>query len=170
MQCHRVNVKISPKLERQLPLCPPPPTPGSCVLGWQWRRKTGTEMARERERERERERRERERERERERGGAYRYGILVDTYGYRFAAVGMPTLTRALLGLWIFHHLRGGGCLNTPRLSRLLRIVEQNRKQRSKAREKSFRNHFGHFWLRSKLRSPGVKKIKSLILKVEQRF
>ena len=68
-------------------------------------------------------------------------------------------LTRALLGLWIFHHLLGGGgCLNTPRLSRLLRIVEQNGKRRSKAREKSFRNHIGHFfWLRSKLRSPGVK-------------
>ena len=30
----------------------------------------------------------------------------------------------------------GGGCLNTPRLSRLLRIVEQNGKRRSKAREK----------------------------------
>ena len=54
-------------------------------------------------------------------------------------------LTRALLGLWIFHHLMGG-CLNTPRLSRLLRIVEQNGKRRSKAREKSFRNHIGHFF------------------------
>ena len=29
-----------------------------------------------------------------------------------------------------------GGCLNTPHLSRLLRIVEQNKKRRSKAREK----------------------------------
>ena len=64
-------------------------------------------------------------------------------------------LTRALMGLWISHHLLG--VFEHPRLSRLLRIVEQNGKQRSKAREKSFRNHFGHFWLRSKLRSPGVK-------------
>ena len=54
-------------------------------------------------------------------------------------------LTRALMGLWIFHHLLGGGCLNILRLSRLLRIVEQNGKRHSKAREKSFRNHFGHF-------------------------
>ena len=46
-----------------------------------------------------------------------------------------------------------GQCLNTPppRLSRLLRIVEQNRKRRSKAREKSFRNRFGHFLAQVKI-------------------
>ena len=44
-----------------------------------------------------------------------------------------------------------GGCLNTPRLSRLLCIVEQNGKRRSKAREKSFRNHFGHFLAQVKI-------------------
>ena len=75
----------------------------------------------------------------------------------------------------------GGGCLNTPpRLSRLLRIVEQNWKRRSKAREKSFRNHFGHFLAQvkievtrgqnSKIFRNGFWTIKSLILKVEQRF
>ena len=88
-------------------------------------------------------------------------------------------LTRALLGLWIFHHLLGG--VWTPsRLSRLLRIVEQNGKRRSKAREKSFRNHFGHFLAQvknevtrgqnSKIFRNGFWTIKSLILKVEQRF
>ena len=91
-------------------------------------------------------------------------------------------LTRALMGLCIFHHLlgRGGGCLNTPRLSRLLRIVEQNGKGRSKAREKSFRNHFGHFLAQvkievtrgqnSKIFQNGFWTIKYLILKVEQHF
>ena len=75
----------------------------------------------------------------------------------------------------------GGGCLNTPpRLSRLLSIVEQNGKRRSKAREKSFRNHFGHFLAQvkidvtrgqnSKIFQNGFWTIKSLILKVEQRF
>ena len=88
-------------------------------------------------------------------------------------------LTCALMGLCIFHHLLGG-CLNTPCLSRLLRIVEQNGKRRSKAREKSFRNHFGHFLAQvkievtrgqiSKIFQNGFWTIKSLILKVEQRF
>ena len=44
-----------------------------------------------------------------------------------------------------------GQCLNTPRLSRLLRIVEQNGKRRSKARKTSFRNHFGHFLAQVKI-------------------
>ena len=67
-----------------------------------------------------------------------------------------------------------------PRLSRLLRIVEQNGKRRSKAREKSFRNHFGHFLAQvkievtkgqnSKIFQNGFWTMKSLILKVEQRF
>ena len=73
-----------------------------------------------------------------------------------------------------------GGCLNTPRLSRLLRNVEQNGKRRSKARGKSFWNHFGHFLAKvkievtrgqnSKIFQNGFWTIKSLILKVEQRF
>ena len=89
-------------------------------------------------------------------------------------------LTRALMGLWIFDHLLGRGCLNTSRLSRLLRIVEQNGKRCSKAREKSFRNHFGHFLAQvkievtrgqnSKIFQNGFWTIKSLILKVEQLF
>ena len=45
----------------------------------------------------------------------------------------------------------GGGVWTPPRLSRLLRIVEQNGKRRSKAREKSFRNHFGHFLAQVKI-------------------
>ena len=85
------------------------------------------------------------------------------------------------MGLWIFHHLMGR-CLNTPppRLSRLLRNVEQNGKRRSKAREKSFRNHTAHFLAQvkievtrgqnSKIFPNGFWTIKSLILKLEQRF
>ena len=94
------------------------------------------------------------------------------------------SLTRALLGLWIFHDLLGGGggvwTPPPPTLSRLMRIVEQNGKRRSKAREKSFRNHFGHFLAQvkievtrgqnSKIFPNGFWTIKSLILKVEQRF
>ena len=74
----------------------------------------------------------------------------------------------------------GGGVWTPPRLSRLLRIVEQNGKRRSKAREKSFRNHFGHFLAQvkidvtrgqnSKIFQNGFSTIKSLIVKVEQRF
>ena len=92
-------------------------------------------------------------------------------------------LTRALLGLWIFHDLLGGGGVfehPPPPLSRLLRIVGQNGKRRSKAREKSFRNHFGHFLAQvkievtrgqnSKIFQNGFWTIKSLLLKVEQRF
>ena len=91
-------------------------------------------------------------------------------------------LTRALLGLWIFHHLLGGGVFEhpPPRLSRLLRIVKQNEKRCSKAHEKSFRNNFGHFLSQVKIevtRGQNSKifqndfwTIKSLILKVEQRF
>ena len=67
-----------------------------------------------------------------------------------------------------------------PRLSWLLRIVEQNGKRRSKACEKSFRNHIGHFLAQVKIevtrgQNSQIFKIsfwtiKSLILKVEQRF
>ena len=91
-------------------------------------------------------------------------------------------LTRARLGLWIFHHLLGGGVFEhpPPRLSRPLRIVEQNGKRRSKAREKSFRNHIGNFLAQvkievtrgqnSKIFQNGFWTIRSLILMVEQRF
>ena len=91
-------------------------------------------------------------------------------------------LTRALLGFWIFHRLLGGGGgrLNASPWSRLLVAVEKNDRQRSKAREKSFRNHFGHFLAQvkievtrgqnSKIFQNGFSTIKSLILKVEQRI
>ena len=90
-------------------------------------------------------------------------------------------LTRALLGLWIFHRLLGGGGrLNAPPWSRLLVAVEKNERQRSKAREKSFRNHFGHFLAQvkigvssgqnSKIFQNGFSTIKSLILKIKQRI
>ena len=77
----------------------------------------------------------------------------------------------------------GGGCLNTPPPPVYLgscASLEQNGKRRSKAREKSFRNHFGHFLAQVKIevtRGQNSKifqndfwTIKSLILKVEQRF
>ena len=74
----------------------------------------------------------------------------------------------------------GGGRLNAPPWSRLLVAVEKNERQRSKAREKSFRNHFGHFLAQvkievtrgqnSKFFQNGFLIIKSLILKVEQRI
>ena len=49
-----------------------------------------------------------------------------------------------------------GGRLNAPSpWSRLLVAVEKNERQRSKAREKSFRNHFGHFLAQVKI---GVSK------------
>ena len=90
-------------------------------------------------------------------------------------------LTRALLGLWIFHRLLGGGRLNAPPpWSRLLVAVEKNQRQRSKAREKSFRNHFGHFFAQvkigvsrgqnSKIFQNGISTIKSLILKRSNEF
>ena len=90
-------------------------------------------------------------------------------------------LTRALLGLWISHRLLGGGgAFERPPWSRLLVAVEKNERQRSKAREKSFRNHFGHFLAQvkigvsrgqnSKIFQNGFSTIKSLILKIEQRI
>ena len=89
-------------------------------------------------------------------------------------------LTRALLGLWIFHRLLGGGGAfeRPPPWSRLLVAVEKNERQRSKAREKSFRNHLGHFLAQvkigvsrgqnSKIFQNGFSTIKSFILKIEQ--
>ena len=90
-------------------------------------------------------------------------------------------LTRALLGLWIFHRLLGGGGVwKPPPWSRLLVAVEKNERQRSKAREKSFRNHLDHFLAQvkigvsrgqnSKIFQNGFSTIKSLILKIEQRI
>ena len=74
----------------------------------------------------------------------------------------------------------GGGVWTPPPWSRLLVAVEKNKKQRSKAREKSFRNHFSHFLAQvkievsrgqnSKIFQNGFSTIKSLLLKVEQRF
>ena len=51
----------------------------------------------------------------------------------------------------------GGGRLNAPMISAPGRRRKKNERWRSKAREKSFQNHFSHFLLRSKLRSPGSK-------------
>ena len=74
----------------------------------------------------------------------------------------------------------GGGVWTPPPWSRLLVAVEKNERQRSKAREKSFRNHFGHFLAQvkigvsrgqnSKIFQNGFSTIKSLILKIEQRI
>ena len=90
-------------------------------------------------------------------------------------------LTRALLGLWIFHRLLGGGGrLNAPPMISAPGRRRENERQRSKAREKSFRNHFGHFLAQvkievsrgqnSKIFPKRFSTIKSLFLKVEQRF
>ena len=89
-------------------------------------------------------------------------------------------LTRAMLGLWIFHRLLGGGGVWTPPWSRLLVAVEKKERQRSKAREKPFRNHFDHFLARvkievtrgqnSKIFQNGFSTTKSLLLTVEQRI
>ena len=74
----------------------------------------------------------------------------------------------------------GGGVWTPPPWSRLLVAVEKNERQRSKAREKSFRNHFGHFLAQvkigvsrgqnSRIFQNGFSTIKSLILKIEQRI
>ena len=76
----------------------------------------------------------------------------------------------------------GGGGVWTPPppWSRLLVAVEKNERQRSKALEKSFRNHFGHFLAQvkigvsrgqnSKIFQNGFSTIQSLILKIEQRI
>ena len=72
----------------------------------------------------------------------------------------------------------GGAFERPPPWSRLLVAVKKNERQRSKAREKSFRNHFGHFLAQvkigvsrgqnSKIFQNGFSTIKSLILKIEQ--
>ena len=64
-----------------------------------------------------------------------------------------------LTGLQIYHHLQGGGrgCSNTPRLSRLLLIVEKNEKQCSKAHQKWSRNYFSKFFAKVKIVAPMAK-------------
>ena len=87
------------------------------------------------------------------------------------------SLTHALLGPWIFHCLLGGGGV----FERPPPVWKKNERRRSKAREKSSPNHFGHFFLaqveievfRGKNSIFFPKRffeIKCLILKVEQRF
>ena len=70
------------------------------------------------------------------------------------------TLTCTLLGLWIFHRLLGG--VWTPPMISAPGRRRKNKKQRSKAREKLFRNHFGHFLAQvkigSKLKGSKLKK------------
>ena len=80
------------------------------------------------------------------------------------------------------HRLLGGGVWTPPpMISAPGRRRESNERQRSKAREKSFRNHFGHFLAQvkivkvsrgqnSKIFQNGFSTIKSLILKIEQRI
>ena len=108
----------------------------------------------------------------------YDYVLRCRRYYDNVLTIQCRYLTRALLGLWILHHLMG--VWTPPRLSRLLCIVEQNGKHRSKAREKLFRNNFGHFLPQvkievtrgqnSKIFQNGFWTIKSLLLKIEQRF
>ena len=66
-------------------------------------------------------------------------------------------LTRALMGVWIFHDLMGG-LLRNPLVTRLLEVVARNRNMRSKARRKSLRKYLVNFSLRSISRSPEVIK------------
>ena len=56
-----------------------------------------------------------------------------------------PDLTGATLALPIFHHLLGG-VRTSPRLSRLLLVVEKNEKKSSKARQKLLQNYFSRFF------------------------
>ena len=51
-------------------------------------------------------------------------------------------LTRALLAVWIFHDMLGGG-VKPPLLTRLLGNVARNEKMRSKAGQKPLRKYFG---------------------------
>ena len=68
-------------------------------------------------------------------------------------------LIRALMGLWIFHHLMGGRRVWTPPPLSISAPAhrgtkgktEQKGKRRSKAREKSFRNHICHFFAQVKI-------------------
>ena len=54
-------------------------------------------------------------------------------------------LTLAVLVVWIFHGVLGGGAfLRPPRLTRLLSYIETCGRRRSKARPKSVRKYVGH--------------------------
>ena len=55
-----------------------------------------------------------------------------------------PPLTRALMGLWIFHHLMWGG--GNPLVTRLLDVVARNQKMRSKIRRKKLRKYSNRFF------------------------
>ena len=78
----------------------------------------------------------------------------------RVPGLTFSSLTRAPLALQIFHHLLGGGgeCSNTPRLSRLLLVVEKNGKNRSKSLQKLLRNYFSQFLAKVKILDPRAKK------------
>ena len=67
-------------------------------------------------------------------------------------------LPRTLTGLWIPHHLLGGGVLKTP-LSRLLRVMTRNVQTRSKAREKLLWQYSVNVWLKSIFRSSGFTEV-----------
>ena len=92
-------------------------------------------------------------------------------------------LTRALLGLWIFHRLLGGGGVWTP--PPMISAPGRRREKRKAAFESSRKiisksAHFGHFLAQvkigvsrgqnSKIFQNGFSTIKSLILKIEQRI
>ena len=89
-------------------------------------------------------------------------------------------LTRALLGLWIFHRLLGGSLKAPPPWSRLLVAVEKKRKatfeSSRKIISKSFQSFLAQFKIEvsrgqnSKIFQNGFSTIKSLFLKVTQRF
>ena len=59
---------------------------------------------------------------------------------------GAGVLTLAVLVVWIFQGVRGGGAfLRPPRLTRLLSYVATCGRRRSKARPKSLTKYFGNF-------------------------
>ena len=64
-------------------------------------------------------------------------------------------LTRALLGLWIFHRLLGGGggggVWTPPVISAPGRRIEKRKAAFESSQKKSFRNHFGHFLAQVKI-------------------
>ena len=58
----------------------------------------------------------------------------------------LGSLTRALMGLWIFHHLKGGGLTPPPPVTRLLDVVARTQKVQSKAHQKALRKYFRRFF------------------------
>ena len=68
-------------------------------------------------------------------------------------------LTRAAPVLGATFAAPGGGDVSTPPLlTRLLRIVEENGKKRSKARQKPLRNYFSHFLAQVKIEASRGEK------------